>query len=232
MIEAPKNVLIVGGGAREHALGWKMRKDSLNTILYFAPGNGGTAQIGRNQNIDPTDIDRLVNFSVDNEIELVVVGPERPLANGLTDALSAEKVNVFGLSQAASFLEADKAEAALFMLRYGIPQPNFHIFTDHLSALDHLTRVDPRSIVIKASGLADGKGVVLPRSEEEAIQTIRRMIIDRAFGEAGRKILIQKRLEGEESSVMAFVSEKAVVMLPTARDYKRLGDGDTGPNTG
>ena len=234
MVEAPR-ILLVGSEARIHALGWKLKQDNANVRLYFAPGNAGTSQIGHNIEYDPRDINGITGFAAGNMLDLVVVGPERPIVEGITDALTEEKVDVFGPSQAASFLEADKAEAALFMRHYGIPQPDFHIFTDHLAALEYLRGVDPRSIVIKASGLADGKGVVLPDNMSEAIETIMRMMVEGKyiFGgkNAGAKVVIQERLEGTEVSVIGFVSNEIGLLVP-AQDYKRAYDGDKGPITG
>lgn len=231
MIEAPENVLIIGSGAREHALGWKIRQGSSHVRLDFAPGNGGTAQIGTNRDIGFTDIDRMVNFAVDNG-SFVVVGPERPLAMGLVNALSEAGVSAFGPTQETAQLESSKAFAVDFMDRYDIPHPETEVFDDPLEA-EAFIRGYPSAddFVIKADGLAEGKAVILPRSQEEAISTIRRMMVDREFKEAGERILIQQRLYGTEVSAIALVSNE-VELLPLARDYKPAYDGDEGPNTG
>lgn len=232
MIEAPQNVLIIGSGGREHAIGWKIHQDNPHVRLDFAPGNGGTQQIGRNhEGIGPTDIDRLVNFARDNG-SFVVVGPERPLAMGLVNALSEAKVSAFGPTQEAAQLESSKAFAIDFMDRYDIPHPETEVFDDPLEA-EAFIRSFPsvNDFVIKADGLAEGKAVFLPESWEDAINIIRRMMIDGQFGEAGRRILIQQRLFGKEVSVIALVSNR-VELLPIAQDYKRAYDGDKGPNTG
>ncbi len=228
--------LIVGSGGREHAIGWKINKDSLNNDnpvrLFFAPGNGGTSEIGRNVDIEPTDISRLVNFASDNNL-YVIFGSEAPLALGGVNAMNEAGVQSFGPTQEAARLESSKAFAIGFMRRHGIPHPDTFVFDSFKKAENYVSNIDPEEIVIKADGLAGGKGVLLPKSKEGALITLRDMMITKeSFGEAGSSVLVQKRLKGNEVSIMAFVSESAVVMLPTARDYKRLMDGDLGPNTG
>ncbi len=225
-------VLIIGSGAREHAIGWKiLQHDSQHRKLFFAPGNGGTAEIGENIDINANDTDRLLNFAIDNNIDLTIVGPEGPLANGIVNTFQAKGLSIFGHTKEAAVLEYDKGEAMLFMERHRIPHPRFEIFTDSNKAEDFIKSNDWKGIVIKANGLAEGKGVVLPDNDEEAIVTIRKMMIEEQFGEAGRKIVIQERLIGKEVSVIGFVSNDIGLLVP-AQDYKRAFDGDKGLNTG
>lgn len=227
-----EKILIVGSGAREHAMGWQMMQhDQGNRELFFAPGNGGTSQIGQNVDIGVDEIDRLQAFAHDEEIDFTVVGPERPLANGIVNAFQKENLTIFGHTKEAAILESDKAEAVLFMRRHNIPHPDSAIFTDPLEAEFFIQNNPWEDIVIKASGLAEGKGVVLPDSKEEGIDVVRRMMIDKDFGDAGDKIVIQERLKGEEVSVIGFVSNEIGLLVP-AQDYKRAYDGDKGPNTG
>jgi phosphoribosylamine---glycine ligase len=231
VIRSPESVLIVGSGAREHALGWKMRQDSPHVRLDFAPGNGGTSSIGRNLDIGPRDISRIVNHASDNG-SFVVVGPERPLAEGLVDALGEAGVESFGPTQSAARLESSKSFATDFMSRHGIPHPTTEVFDDPHDAISFVTHYDsPEGLVIKADGLAEGKAVFLPDTVEGAVHAIRRIMIDKIFGDAGQKILVQERLRGREVSAIALVSNE-VEMLPLTQDYKRAYEHNDGPNTG
>jgi phosphoribosylamine--glycine ligase len=227
-----EKILVVGSGGREHALGWKIRHDNPFIQLYFAPGNGGTAGLGVNVDIDPQDIDHLAGFSRKSGISLTVVGPEVPLEAGIVDLFCEEELDIFGPSKQAARLESDKAWAAQFLSRYGVPQPQFRVFSEPGEALAFLDETDPRTIVIKASGLCAGKGVVLPASQVEARETVESMMNGSLFGEAGRTVVIQERLKGPELSVMAFADGEHIVPMISARDHKRAGDNDTGPNTG
>ncbi|HTK03190.1 MAG TPA: phosphoribosylamine--glycine ligase [Alphaproteobacteria bacterium] len=227
----PQKILILGSGAREHAIGWKILQDNPKVKLFFAPGNGGTSKIGNNLDIDVNDTKRLLNFASENNIDLTIVGPERPLANGIVNAFQKKSLSIFGHTKEATILESDKAEAMLFMQRHRIPHPDFRIFTDSKEAEEFVRNPAWEKFVIKASGLADGKGVVLPGTEEDAILTIRKMMIEGEFGEAGKKIVIQERLIGKEVSVIGFVSNEIGLLVP-AQDYKRIFDNDKGPNTG
>lgn len=226
-----ETVLIVGGGGREHAIGWKIKKDNPDVELFFAPGNGGTADIGTNLDIDSNDIDRLCSTVKDKKIDYTIVCPERPLVNGIVDAFAQDGLEIFGHTQKAAVLEGDKGKAIEFMMRHKIPHPPSRIFTDPKAAEAFVQNIPWPKIVIKAAGIAEGKGVDLPDTLEEAIDSIRKMMIDRKFGEAGEKIVIQKRLKGQEMSVIGFVSNQVGLLVP-ARDYKRAYDGDKGPNTG
>src|SRR3989344_4266673 len=203
-----ERVLIVGGGAREHAIGWKIKQDNPYVNLFFAPGNGGTEDLGTNLDIDSNDIDRLRSAARNKRIDLTIVGPERPIAGGIVNAFGEAGLEIFGHTQEAAILESDKAEAVRFMRRHNIPHPASEIFTDPEEAEHFINYSGWGKIVIKASGLAEGKGVRLPDTEEEAIDVIRRMMTDRELGGAGEKIVIQKRLYGREMSVIGFVSNQ------------------------
>lgn len=226
-----ERVLVVGSGAREHAIGWKIKKDNPDVKLLFAPGNGGTESIGTNIDISPNDIDRLRAFAKDNKINYTFVGPERPLVNGIVDAFVEDELDIFGHTQRTAALEGDKAKAVEFMRRYNIPYPPSRIFTDPKEAEAFVENPDWPEIVIKASGLAEGKGVDLPNTLDEAKASIRKFMIDRKFGDAGEKIVIQKRLKGREISLIGFIANEVGLLVP-AQDYKRAYDGDKGPNTG
>jgi phosphoribosylamine---glycine ligase len=222
------NVLIVGSGGREHALAWKVAQSPRCTRVYVAPGNAGTAE---NVPIRAEDTDALVAFARENKIELVLVGPEAPLAAGLADALRAAGVRVFGPSRAAAQIEASKAFAKAFMTRYHIPTARYATFADFYQAIGYLLEVD-YPVVIKASGLAAGKGVILPTCADEAEAALRQLMLEREFGAAGDEVVIEERLSGEEVSVLAFTDGCTVKPMPPAQDHKRLRDGDEGPNTG
>lgn len=228
--EAPERILVVGSGGREHALGWKLAQEGIQ--LCFAPGNGGTSELGVNVDIGIEEIDRLVSWAKDQGIDLIVVGPEAPLAAGLVDAAAEAKVAAFGPSLAAARLEADKAFAVEFMGRHKIPHPQSRIFTDIGEASNFLTDQPWPSLVIKAAGLAGGKGVILPESIGEAEQALQAIMVEKRFGEAGNAVVIQERLSGPEVSILAFTDGENVVPLLPTQDHKRLSDNNLGPNTG
>ncbi len=225
------NVLVVGGGGREHALCWALKRDSPETTLFAAPGNPGTAQLGTNLNIAATAIDDLVAAVARHRIDLTVVGPEAPLAAGLADRLRAERHLVFGPDAAAARLESSKAFAKEVMRRAGVPTASSCTFTAFEPALAYI-RNHAEPLVVKASGLAAGKGAVVCVTREEAARAARAMLVERAFGDAGREIVVEDFLEGEELSVLALTDGEQILLLPAAQDHKRLGEGDTGPNTG
>lgn len=224
-----RSVLVIGSAGREHALAWKLAQATSVETVFVAPGNGGTEN---NVDIGADEIDRLTQFASDRHIHLTVVGPEGPLAGGIVDAFEENGLRIFGPSQAATRLESNKAWATEFMGRHGIPHPQSQSFTDYDRALSYLSSVNPRAIVIKASGLAAGKGVILPDSREEALKTLDAMMLHEMFGEAGRRVVIQERLEGPEISVLGFSDGRTAVPLLPAQDHKRVFDGDEGPNTG
>ncbi len=221
-------VLIIGSGGREHALAWKIAQSPRLTRLFVAPGNGGT---GENVPIPVGDSDRLVAFAKEAQVDLTVVGPEAPLAEGLVDRFQAEGLRIFGPVQAAARLESSKAFAKAFMTRHGIPTARYAIFRDYHAALRHLLTVD-YPVVIKASGLAAGKGVIVPAGLDEAEDALRQIMVERVFGAAGDEVVIEERLSGVEASLLAFCDGKTIVPMPPAQDHKRLLEGDRGPNTG
>lgn len=229
-------VLLIGSGGREHALAWKLAQSPRLTALYVAPGNAGTdnpqSQVPISNLIIPADDSpALVGFAQHNEIDLVIIGPEAPLAAGLADALRAAGVRVFGPSRAAAQIEASKAFAKAFMAHHGLPTARYAVFTRFDEALAHL-RSAGFPVVIKASGLAAGKGVLVPTSHAEAEAALRQIMVAREFGAAGDEVVIEERLEGEEVSLLAFTDGVTVRAMPPAQDHKRLLDGDLGPNTG
>jgi phosphoribosylamine--glycine ligase / phosphoribosylformylglycinamidine cyclo-ligase len=230
MTATAENILIVGSGGREHALGFRLAGPGRN--LFFAPGNGGTEEFGTNVDIASGDIDGLVRFAVDGEIDFTVVGPEDPLAHGIVGAFGDVRKEIMGPTSDAARLESSKAIATHFMLSHNIPSPDCVTFTDYEAALRFID-VPPWPVVIKASGLASGKGVVVPDTHDEAVAAIRAMLVEKKFGEAGREIVIQERLSGPEISVFAFCDGKtAVPIMVPIQDHKRLKEGDLGPNTG
>ena len=224
-------VLIVGSGAREHALAWRIRQSPNLTRLWVAGGNAGTARLAENLQIRSSDIDALVGAAQETSADLVVVGPAAPLALGLADRLDALGIPVFGPSQSAAQIEASKGFALDLMRNAGVPCPEFHIFSDQAKALDHLTS-HSGPVVVKADGLAAGKGVLLCQNSEEGALAVRECMSDRAFGEAGDTIVLEEYLSGPEVSVFAFCDGERFSPLVAACDYKRLEDGNIGPNTG
>ncbi len=225
------NVLLIGSGGREHALAHKLSQSQRLSKLYIAPGNAGTGSAGENVPINADDSPGLVTFARAKSIDLVVVGPEAPLAQGLADDLRAAGTLVFGPSKNAAQIEASKSFAKSFMERHRIPTARYATFSDFAAAEAYLSRVD-HPIVIKASGLAAGKGVIIPESMEEARAALEGILQKREFGAAGDEVVIEERLSGEEVSLLAFTDGSAVKPMPPAQDHKRLLDNDQGPNTG
>ncbi len=226
------NVLIVGSGAREHALAWKLRQSPRLTDLFVAPGNGGTAAIARNLLVEPTDSDALFRAASDHRIDLVIVGPEAPLASGLADQLAVRGIAAFGPTRSGARIESSKAFAKDLMSRYGIPTGHSEAFTSHAAARDYVER-RPGPLVVKADGLAAGKGVFVCDNTDEALRAIDLMLGEGAiFGPSGNTVLVEERLSGRELSAHAFTDGDTVAPMPFACDYKRIYDGDEGPNTG
>jgi phosphoribosylamine--glycine ligase/phosphoribosylformylglycinamidine cyclo-ligase len=225
------NVLIIGSGGREHAMAWKVAQSPRLTKLYIAPGNAGTATCGENVLLDVNQHTDVIRFCKEKQIDLVLVGPEAPLADGLVDSLSEAGIRCFGPKQAAAQIEASKVFAKDFMARHNIPTARYATFHKLGDAIAHLENID-YPVVIKASGLAAGKGVILPETHAEARLALEAMLVDKAFGEAGSEVLIEERLNGQEVSLMAFTDGETVIPMLPAQDHKRLLDGDSGPNTG
>ena len=224
-------VLVVGNGAREHAIAWKLRQSPLLTGLLVAPGNAGTARIAENVPIDAGDIGPLLDYARQERIDLTVVGPEAPLAAGIVDRFQEAGLRVFGPSRAAARIESSKSFAKELMLRHGVPTGSAEVFDEYGKARRYLEN-SSLPVVVKADGLTAGKGVTVARSRETALDALRDSMAEKRFGAAGERVLIEECLEGEELSVFAFVDGERVSRLVTARDYKPVGDGDTGPNTG
>ena len=226
-------VLIVGAGGREHALAWKMAQAGRVSRVYVAPGNGGTALEPKVENVPiPVDaIDRLARFAEDQGVDLTVVGPEAPLVAGIVDAFQKRGLRCFGPTRAAARLEGSKAFCKDFMQRHGIPTAAYATFTDPEAAMAYV-REQPVPIVVKADGLASGKGVVIARSRDEALAAIRAMMAEKAFGEAGSRVVVEEYLQGEEASFMVMTDGANILPFASSQDHKPLLDGDRGPNTG
>ena len=223
-------MLIVGNGAREHALAWRISRSPSLSRLWVAPGNYGTSRIARNLNVG-SGIEAVTSAARELAVDLVVVGPEAPLADGLADELGAAGIPVFGPTSAAARLESSKSFARELMRQAEVPGPEFAAFSEESEALDFLYR-NPGPWVVKADGLAAGKGVTVCDDEAQAAEAVRAAMSGRAFGNAGATVLLEERLEGTEVSVFAFTDGEHIAPLAAACDYKRLGDGDVGPNTG
>ncbi|MGP2869979.1 phosphoribosylamine--glycine ligase [Serratia nevei] len=227
------NILIIGNGGREHALAWKAAQSPLADKVYVAPGNAGTALEANLENvaIAATDIPALVAFAQSHDIGLTIVGPEAPLVIGVVDAFQAAGLKIFGPTQAAAQLEGSKAFTKDFLARHRIPTAEYENFTEVEPALAYVRRKGA-PIVIKADGLAAGKGVIVAMTLQEAEEAVRDMLAGNAFGDAGHRIVVEEFLDGEEASFIVMVDGENVVPMATSQDHKRVGDGDTGPNTG
>lgn len=224
------NVLVLGSGGREHALAWAIAKSPRLDSLFVAPGNGGTATIAKNVPLDMNDADAVIGFARSENIDLVVVGPEAPLVAGVADAIRAAGIAVFGPGAQGARLEGSKSFSKEFMLAHGIPTARYKKCTSQDEAMDYLHEVGA-PIVVKADGLAAGKGVVVAEDMEEAEEAVRDCFAG-DFGEAGSVVVIEEMLEGPECSMLAFLSEGKALAMPCAQDHKRAFDGDLGPNTG
>ncbi|EKT58088.1 phosphoribosylamine--glycine ligase [Providencia burhodogranariea] len=227
------NILIIGGGGREHALAWKAAQSPLADNVYVAPGNAGTALEPTLENVDisVTDIDALLQFAKDKQIDLTIVGPEAPLVIGVVDAFQQAGLTIFGPTQGAAQLEGSKAFTKDFLARHKIPTAAYQNFTEVEPALAYLDEVGA-PIVIKADGLAAGKGVIVAMTLAEAKDAVQDMLAGNAFGNAGHRIVIEEFLDGEEASFIVMVDGENIIPMATSQDHKRVGDGDTGLNTG
>ncbi len=224
-------VMVVGGGAREHAIAWKLSSSPLVDVLYAAPGNAGTAAIARNLPVRDTDLDGLARAAGELGVDVTVVGPEVPLAMGIVDRFRADGLRIFGPTAAAARIESSKVFAKELMLRHGIPTGRAEVFDSHEAAANFVRRLSP-PVVVKADGLAAGKGVTVAATQEEALRALRECMVDRTFGESGARVLVEECLSGLEVSVFAFVDGETVSPLAAACDFKRAHDDDRGPNTG
>ncbi len=224
-------VLVIGNGGREHALAWKLAQSPKISLIYVAPGNAGTALNPDMKNVPITDIAELLEFAEKEQIGLTIVGPEAPLSLGVVDTFRAAGLKIFGPTKAAAQLESSKDFAKAFMLRHNIPTAAYATFTDAAAAHDYV-RKQGAPIVIKADGLAAGKGVIVAMDEAEAHAAIDSMLSDNKLGSAGARVVIEEFLSGEEASFIVMVDGKNILPLATSQDHKRLLDGDQGPNTG
>jgi phosphoribosylamine--glycine ligase len=221
------NILVVGSGGREHALGWKLSQSSLVNNIFFAPGNGGTKN---NIPIQADDIDKLADFAQQNNC-FTVVGPEIPLAAGIVDKFQQRNLKIFGPTKAAAQLESSKIWAKTFMKKHDIPTAAFEVFDDAKKAKDYVSSLD-YDVVIKADGLAAGKGVIVCGGKQEAYEAIDAMLVKQSFGSAGQKIIVEQRIEGVEASYIALCDGNIAIPMATSQDHKRIFDDDKGPNTG
>lgn len=221
------SILIVGNGGREHALGWKLSQSKYVKKTFFASGNGGTSE---NVSIAPNEISKLVEFAEKNKC-FTVVGPEEPLSKGIVDSFENDGLAIFGPSKEAAELETSKVWAKNFMKKYNIKTADFQTFSDIEQAKDYVQKSD-KQFVVKASGIAAGKGVIVCNSKEEAFDALERIMVRREFGDAGYSVVIEERLDGEEASFIVMTDGKTIVPLAASQDHKRVYDGDKGPNTG
>lgn len=224
-------ILVIGSGGREHALAWKVSQNKEVSRVYVAPGNAGTATNPDMMNVPITDVAELVKFAKDEQIHLTIVGPEAPLSKGVVDAFRAAGLKIFGPTKAAAQLESSKDFAKAFMMRHGIPTAKYETFSDAKKAHDYVN-ANGAPIVIKADGLAAGKGVVVAMTLDEAHGAIDAMLSDNKLGDAGARVVIEEFLTGEEASFMVMVDGKNILPLATSQDHKRLLNADQGPNTG
>ncbi|HGY91665.1 MAG TPA: phosphoribosylamine--glycine ligase [Planctomycetes bacterium] len=226
------NILVVGSGAREHTLVWKLAQSPRADKIYCAPGNGGIASIAECVDIAAGDVEKLVEFAKARDIGLTVVGPEAPLCAGIVDEFEAHGLRAFGPRKAAAALEGDKAFSKDIMTRHSIPTAAHRVFHDPDAALAYVEEAVDYPMVVKASGLAAGKGVIICESSEDAVAAIRKLMLDKAFGAAGRTLVIEDFLEGEEASIIALTDGETLYVMESSQDHKRAFDGDKGPNTG
>ncbi len=224
-------VLVIGSGGREHALVWKLAQSSKIEKVYGAPGNPGIAQIGECVNISPTDIKGLADFAEKEGIDLTVVGPEAPLVAGIVDEFESRGLKIFGPSKEAAKLEGSKAFSKEMMKKYGVPTADFEVFDNPEKAKEYI-KEKGAPIVVKADGLAAGKGVVVAQNIEEALEAIDKIMIEKVFGDAGNRVIVEDCLVGEEASYLVVTDGENFIPLATAQDHKAVFDGDKGPNTG
>lgn len=224
-------ILVVGGGAREHAIVWKLSQSPLVRELYCAPGNAGIADLAHCVDIEAEDKEKLLHFALDEKIDLTVVGPEAPLVSGIVDAFEEKGLRIFGPNKSAARLEGSKAFSKAFMQKYDIPTAKYGAYDDIEKAITEIHRYG-LPVVIKADGLAAGKGVIIAKTMQEAVEAMQEIMCGKRFGEAGSTIIIEEFLEGREVSILAFVDGRVALPMVSAQDYKRALDGDMGTNTG
>jgi phosphoribosylamine--glycine ligase len=224
-------ILVVGSGAREHAICWKLNQSSRVSEIFCAPGNAGISQIAKCISISADSLNELVDFSVSNSVDLVVIGPEGPLVGGLADMLTEKNIKVFGPCKKGAKLEGSKSFSKDFMKKYNIPTAKYESYTDFNEALKGLEKFN-LPLVVKADGLAAGKGVLICQTKQEAEDAINSIMTEKQFGDAGSKIVVEEFLEGTEASLLCFVDGKSIIPMESARDYKKAYDCDMGLNTG
>jgi phosphoribosylamine--glycine ligase/phosphoribosylformylglycinamidine cyclo-ligase len=229
-------VLLVGSGGREHALAWKLSQSALVDRIFVCPGNGGTHGLPNTTNVSSisgSSFPDLVSFAQDNRINLLIPGPEQPLVDGIVDYFQAHaaSINCFGPTRKAAHMEGSKVFSKDFMARWGIPTARYHCFSDYEAARQHVDSV-AYDIVLKADGLAAGKGVIIPANKQEVHEALKSIMVDQAFGAAGLEVVIEEFLDGDEISILSFCDGSTIKSLPPAQDHKRIFDGDKGPNTG
>ena len=224
-------ILVVGGGGREHAICWKLNNESNVEKIYCAPGNAGISNVAECIDIGDSDIENLLKFAKENQIDLTIVGPEIPLVAGIVDVFQKEGLKIFGPNKKCAQLEGSKSFSKDFMIRHNLPTAKYKEYTDLDEAI---TEIDSFGypVVIKADGLAAGKGVVIPENREDAITTLKEMMSDKKFGKAGDKIVVEEFLNGIETSILAFVDNDSIVPMVSAKDHKKVFEGETGLNTG
>ncbi len=225
-------ILVVGSGGREHALVWKLSQSPAVSKIWCAPGNAGTALEAENVNIAADDISRLLHFAKEQQVDLTVIGPEAPLVAGIADEFRRDGLNVFGPSAAAARLEGSKVFTKKLMKKANVPTADFQVFSRLSEAIEFIDQNNEGPLVVKADGLASGKGVFVCRNRSEARAACKSILQDRSFGDAGRQVVIEECLEGQEASILAIVDGDTIVPLDAAQDHKRAFDGDRGPNTG
>lgn len=225
-------ILVVGGGGREHTIVWKVAQSDKVSKIYCAPGNGGISKLAECVDISATDIDNMVAFAKEKEIDLVMVAPDDPLVLGMVDAMEAAGIRAFGPRKNAAIIEGSKVFSKDLMKKYNIPTAGYEVFCDSKSAIEYLKEQNSYPAVIKAEGLALGKGVIIALNEEEAVAGIHEIMDDKKFGDSGNRVVIEEFLTGPEVSVLAFTDGKTVKPMVSAQDHKRAYDNDKGPNTG
>lgn len=224
-------ILVVGGGAREHAICWKLKQSKQLSKLFCAPGNAGISQIAECVDIKADELEKLTEFAVDNKVDLVVVGPEVPLVAGLVDMLNEKGIKAFGPVKAGAKFEGSKSYSKDFMKKYSIPSARYEVYTDSKNAIGDLHKFNP-PIVVKADGLAAGKGVLICETIKDAEEAIKSIMVKKQFGDAGDTLVIEEFLRGTEASLLCFVDGKSIIPMESARDYKKAYDEDKGLNTG
>ena len=224
-------ILVVGGGGREHAICWKLNNESNVEKIYCAPGNAGISNVAECIDIGDSDIENLLKFAKENQIDLTIVGPEIPLVAGIVDAFEKEGLKIFGPNKKCAQLEGSKSFSKDFMIRHNLPTAKYKEYTDLDEAISEIDSFG-YPVVIKADGLAAGKGVVIPENREDAITTLKEMMSDKKFGKAGDKIVVEEFLNGIETSILAFVDNDTIVPMVSSKDHKKVFEGETGLNTG